>query len=80
MLTVDTIGMLEARRRSLRIVVVLILPDEQRHHPVWFCLLDSSDDGGELGDRQGNELFADDLSTYERRKGACPSRGKWPKL
>src|SRR6185437_9957274 len=54
----------------------MILADEKRHDPIGLRLLNPSDDGAELRNRQRDELLADDLAADERREGPCPSSGE----
>ena len=67
---------LQAGGRGLRVVVVVVGADQQRHHPVGLGLLDPLDDLAEFGDRERDELLADDLAADQRREGAGPGRGE----
>ena len=67
---------LQARGRLLRVEVLLVLADQERHHPVGLGLLDAGDDLAELRDRERDELFRDDLAAEQRHEGAGPGGGE----
>lgn len=65
---------------SLRIIVVVVLADQQRHHPVRFGLLDAGDHLAEFRHRERNELLANDVAADEWREGLGPGGGQLPEI
>ena len=71
---------LQPCRCGLRVIVLLVLPDEKSHYPIRLGLLYARDDLAKFGYRERHEFFGDNLATDKRSEGFGPGCRQLPEI